>query len=267
MNRLILKPLTLLTLAAAAFAAWPGAALAIDGQTLINHSNATSGYVTAGDTPGYPVTISQPGSYKLSGNLVLPDGHTTAIEITADNVTLDLNGFAILGPAKCNGSWPCANAGAGFGIRTPAVQFNITVRNGTIQGMGSVAIELHGDSHLVEHLRVRSNGGGGISIVTDYNSGASSRVQHSAVQRNGNTGIFVMRGVAEHNTADANQSAGIWVNDGRVAYNTVSRNGAYGIGLYTAGAIGNVMRDHSWMNLYGGTNLGHNLCSGSGGGC
>ena len=54
-----------------------------------------------------PLTITQPGSYYLAENLDLtglPDpANTTAIEITVDNVTVDLNGFAITGPTVC--SW------------------------------------------------------------------------------------------------------------------------------------------------------------------
>src|SRR5262249_22472005 len=72
-----------------------------DGLTLIDQKAVMAGKVTAGDAPGFPVTISQPGSYRLSGNLVVPDPGTTAVEITADNVTLDLNGFAIMGPNVC----------------------------------------------------------------------------------------------------------------------------------------------------------------------
>src|SRR5947208_13936545 len=77
---------------------------AVDGVVLINQSAALAGNVTPGDTPGFPVTISVSGSYRLSGNLTVPDANTTAIQITADDVTIDLNGFAIAGPTVCGGS-------------------------------------------------------------------------------------------------------------------------------------------------------------------
>jgi len=54
------------------------------------------GVLPPGDAAGFPVTISEVGSYRLTGNLSI--GSTDAIEITADNVTLDLNGFLIIGP-------------------------------------------------------------------------------------------------------------------------------------------------------------------------
>ena len=66
---------------------------AVDGVVLIDQNHALAGNITPGDTPGFPVTISQPGSYKLSSNLTVPDADTTAIQITSNNVTLDLNGF------------------------------------------------------------------------------------------------------------------------------------------------------------------------------
>src|SRR5690242_21281609 len=89
---------------------------AVDGVVLINQNTALAGNVTPGDTPGFPVTIAAPGSYKLSGNLTVPDANTTAIQITADNVTIDLNGFSIIGPVVCSG-FPvtsCTTTGSGF---------------------------------------------------------------------------------------------------------------------------------------------------------
>src|SRR5438128_1949460 len=68
---------------------------AVDGVILIDQNRALAGNLTPGDGPGFPVTISQPGSYGLSSNLTVPLGNH-GIEITADGVTLDLNGFGIL---------------------------------------------------------------------------------------------------------------------------------------------------------------------------
>src|SRR6266436_5075236 len=76
---------------------------AVDGIVLIDQNRALAGNVTPGDTPGFPVTISLSGSYRLSGNFTVPNANTTAILITAHNVTIDLNGFSILGPTVCTG--------------------------------------------------------------------------------------------------------------------------------------------------------------------
>ena len=84
-----------------AFSLVPTSLFAVDGIVLIDQSHALAGGITPGDAAGFPVTISQPGSYRLSGNLIVPDMNTTAIVITADGVTLDLNGFSIMGPVVC----------------------------------------------------------------------------------------------------------------------------------------------------------------------
>src|SRR5262249_12265102 len=121
-----------------------------------------------GDTPGFPVTISQPGSYRLSGNLVVPDQQTTAVVVTADNVTLDLNGFSIVGPNVCTPSpTTCTYRGAGVGVLaandfsgpSPA---NVRVKNGTVRGMGGHGVRLLGYETAVENVHAVMNGGPGI---------------------------------------------------------------------------------------------------------
>ncbi len=66
-------------------------AYAVDGVIEINHARALAGGVTATDTAGYPVTIDASGSYRLTGDLVVPDENTTAVRVesSADHVALD----------------------------------------------------------------------------------------------------------------------------------------------------------------------------------
>ncbi len=240
-------------------AALPGAAFAVDGQIAITQARAMAGGVTPGDAPGFPVTITQPGSYVLSGILTVPDANTDAIVINASHVTLDLNGFAILGSTDCSGGLnPCAGAGTGTGIKTPAVQFNITIRNGTIQGMGSAGIALQGDSHLVEYVHARSSGAYGIS-VEESNDEGSSIVQHNTVQRNGGYGILLTRGSVNNNVVDVN-IVGIGLAFGTISQNVITRNAQIGIQLNSRSSyIGNVMNGNG-SNVVGGHNLGQNLC-------
>lgn len=135
-------------------------AYAVDGVVLINQTNALAGNVTPGDTPGFPVTISQPGSYRLSSNLSIPDpgtpiGTAGGIEIKSDNVTIDLNGFTIFGGASCFLS------GGNFGCNGPAVSgifalsgfSNITIRNGIIRDLMYWAVSLPSCKDvLLDHL-------------------------------------------------------------------------------------------------------------------
>src|SRR3977135_3688451 len=108
----------------------PFCAFAVDGVVLINQSTV----MAAG---GFPYTITQPGSYRLSGNLTVPNVNAAAINVTADNVTIDLNGFSIIGPTVCTGGPPvtsCSPTGTGAGIATSNAQSNLTVMNGTVRG-------------------------------------------------------------------------------------------------------------------------------------
>ena len=82
---------------------------------------------------GFPYTITEPGSYMLTGNLTVEDGDADGILIQTDNgVTLDLNGFVIEG-----------NGSSGTGVSSekeepdPLSHFrNIELRNGTVRGFG-----------------------------------------------------------------------------------------------------------------------------------
>jgi len=90
---------------------------ATDGVVLINQATVLA-------SGGFPYTITQPGSYRLSGDLVATAG-ADAIDINASNVTLDLNGFAIIGPA----SVPQKNA---VSTNTDTPIYGVSVRNGNI---------------------------------------------------------------------------------------------------------------------------------------
>src|SRR6266436_6650069 len=79
-----------------AMALVPFCAFAVDGVVLINQSTV----MAAG---GFPYVISQPGSYKLSGNLTMNTtntgnyrGNDVPIVISSSSVVLDLNGFSII---------------------------------------------------------------------------------------------------------------------------------------------------------------------------
>jgi hypothetical protein len=241
-------------------AALPGTAFAVDGQIAITQARAMAGGVTPGDAAGFPVTLSQPGSYVLSGVLTVPNADTDAIVIASDHVTLDLNGFAMLGPTDCSGGLdPCAGEGVGTGIRTDAVRFNITIRNGTIQGMGKDGIFLRGDSHLVEYVHSRSNGKNGIYISPSQDRGLSI-VTHNTVQRNGATRVQLDTGAASYNVIDTNGS-GLYLETGTVSYNIVTRNAFEGLALpFRASYFGNTMFQNGGSDVFLGTNLGQNLC-------
>jgi parallel beta-helix repeat protein len=101
-----------------------------------------------------PYNITNSGSYYFTTNL----SGTTGISISQNNVTLDLNGFALLGAP-----------GSFTGIGINGARTNVTIRNGSIRGWVSHAVEgaslgsVHGG--IIERLTVSDNGGTGIAIA------------------------------------------------------------------------------------------------------
>jgi hypothetical protein len=211
---------------------------AVDGVTLIEPGRVGRGGITPGDAPGFPITISQPGSYRLAGNLTVSDMFTTAIEITADNVTLDLNGFSIIGPNACtpNPTLCTHSSGGGVGIHAGSFSVGTTapngvrVINGTVRGMGFHGVRLMGDGTTVERVYTHSNGGPGIVV------GDGSVIDSFAVL-NGGSGIIgtIVRG----NISKNNQSTGIFLRGpgGVATGNSARSNGSFGIDAYCAGSI------------------------------
>lgn len=200
-----IRPLIL----AAALAASHPAAHAVDGVILFDHNKALAGNVTPGDAPGYPVTISRSGSYRLTGNLTVADADTGGIVITVPNVTLDLNGFSLLGPVHCiyNGlEMVCDDTGSGVGILSNVPGMNeyegSAISNGVVRGFGNHGISV-GMGALIDRLRVIGNGGDGIRgyssvLITRslavYNRlngyyGNNLNVQSSHAVTNGQRGI------------------------------------------------------------------------------
>jgi hypothetical protein len=143
-----------------------GCALAQNGIVQINQATvAASGSNRA--TGGFPYTITQPGSYQLSGNLTVPSG-ANGIAIAASNVTLDLNGFNI----TCLPPY-VPPITAIYVVGSPNM---ISVRNGTIVAPpGATGVNLSNNGTLsgmnVQDLIVSPSGPGPfVAIVVDPNS-------------------------------------------------------------------------------------------------
>jgi hypothetical protein len=125
-------------------------AFAVDGVVLINQSTV----MAAG---GFPYTISQPGSYRLSGNLALTTV-SAAIVITASNVTLDLNGFSISDTAPLGG-------GTTGLLMTSGAITGVTIRNGTFSSGTIIPINAFSGSGMIfADLNLLSTNGGGVSV-------------------------------------------------------------------------------------------------------
>ncbi|HME07134.1 MAG TPA: hypothetical protein VKG25_08785 [Bryobacteraceae bacterium] len=191
---------------------------AVDGVVLIDQNRALAGGVTPGDTPGFPVTLSLPGSYRLAGDLTVPDANTNGIVINADHVTIDLNGFSIIGPTNCTGApvTSCSPTGTGFGVSSSSAGF-ITVKNGGVRGMGSIGLFLNESGNLVDQVIAENNGTIGIYV----NSGS---VLNSVATFNLTAGIFVVMGTVRSNTSQYNGAFGIRVSCPSLVVNNDATN-------------------------------------------
>ena len=100
-----------------------------------------------------PFTITTPGSYYLTTNLYSPSGN--GITVSANDVTIDLYGFALVGN------------GVGSGIVTPANVINLFVRNGTVRNWGASSLGTsNANNSRFEKLRLSDSTAG---LMTGYN--------------------------------------------------------------------------------------------------
>ncbi len=120
----------------------------------------------------FPIVISQPGSYFLTGNLT-GIGFSHGIQIGVSNVTLDLSGFTMTG----------GSTAGGIGIYSAATYDNITIRNGTVTGWASGIGLAQINRAVVDDIRAYGNGGDGINV------GSSSIIRDCVAQNNSNEGI------------------------------------------------------------------------------
>lgn len=144
------------------------------------------------------MTITQAGSYRLTGNLAVP-ANTTAIVIATGNVTLDLGGFEVKGPNTCTG-YPvtgCGTQDGAPGISAPSAnEFLAVVRNGKVIGMAGTWIDLRGNSSSVEHV-VAFYCGGTAGIDTGFygrvsQSHSSNNLDIRIRVGNGGAGVLVL---------------------------------------------------------------------------
>jgi hypothetical protein len=171
-------------------------AFAVDGIVLIDQTRALAGNITPSDSPGFPVTISRPGSYRLSSNLDVPAG-AAGIILFASGVTIDLNGFQIRG------------SGAGTGIAGLHARQGIVVRNGSVTNFER-GIDIKGLGNEVRDVTAFGN------ALTALEVGAGANVSGSRVFSNGN-GIHAEAGsIVSGNTVLFNTGFGLRVRAGSV---------------------------------------------------
>lgn len=204
-------------------------------QTVITQAKALAGNVTPGDTAGYPITISQPGAYRLDSNLTVSP-NTYGIYVSASNVDIDMNGFTLAGGGT-----------ATWGVISPNSESRI--HDGVINRFRYSGIYLRGSSWVIDDMQIVRNGTLGVDATgaqlitikdatvtangsTGLRVGADGRIETSNVSRNGADGVScAARCYVAGNSVNANTLNGILIDNdgGTVIDNVASNNGRYGL--------------------------------------
>lgn len=196
-----------------------------------------------------PYTISTSGSYFITNTLIGGGG----IDITADNVTLDLMGFSLQG-----------NNAADYGIYLSG-RSNITIKNGTIRDYGYAGIyqgTSTGSFVTLEHIKVLNNGTLGSSVAYSgiFLGGRNHHVENCTAGSNGGYGIYVYEGsIVKNNIAFGNAGAyGIFGGSGTHIVKNVAHSNASNYGIY--GGAANLIKENS---VYSNSNWGIFASTGS----
>jgi hypothetical protein len=187
------------------------------------------------EIPNVPFTITKPGIYCLKKNLVITIGPgpaylAGAIEIEADNVTVDLNDFSLLN--KLAGPGNHMNGVVAFHRK------NVTVRNGHIEGFSNAVLlgGLFAQRSTVENIRANASNYRGMFVV-----GADSVIRNNHVT---NTGPGDLDSEASGITLVYGENSVIEDN----VVSTVSETDlAYGIGVGFSPSVS--VRDNTVFNI------------------
>ena len=213
---------------------------------------------------GFPYVISQPGSYRLTSNLIKTAGNDAAIEITASNVDLDLADFFIQGPGTCarnpsNGVVTCSGHLPGSGIQQTGALFNISVRKGKVIGFFN-GIVLTAPNSTIERVTVTESAFLGVQAIGD-----GTTVHQVAALRNGTSGISIQNNsVVSNCNATQNDDYGIQAN----LASTVTRSFAMGnrlggmqLNSQAVFSLNNVLDNFGADPVFSGNDAGDNNCT------
>jgi parallel beta-helix repeat protein len=201
--------------------------------------------LSAATTPGNAFAISvinAPGSYILTQDITVPAGRD-GIRLNASNVTVDLNGFSIIGQ-------PGSSGGVEFQDQA-TVYNNIVVRNGNVRSMGGGGVTLFSTQAAgarVEGINASNNAGIGILVpdssttlnrTSNFNSGGGFQIGTSrggvvesctAVGNSGDGFVFAGAGtVARGCFARQNTGAGFSGGPYRAVDCSATLNGTAGV--------------------------------------
>ncbi|MGV6852957.1 MAG: hypothetical protein ACWA5R_12390 [bacterium] len=237
-------------------------AFAENGIFEINQDCALLGCFS-GDSAGFPVTISETGSYQLTSDLSVTDLNQGGIDVTANDVrvNLNLNGHSIKGVATCaqdaNGIVTSCDSGNGVGINGDVADY-IKIENGFVSGFPGIGVSVRTNAYI-KNMDVSFNGSIGIygdiyttafrgqNLKTIGNAGTGivapkgSILQDVISQRNGFSGVFTEDGsVLSSISAKINGQSGITISaDSLLEYGSSENNGSRSTSDAGQGILGN----------------------------
>ncbi|MFN0135447.1 MAG: right-handed parallel beta-helix repeat-containing protein [Phycisphaerae bacterium] len=195
--------------------------------------------------------ITQPGSYYLTRDLTTNNGN--AITINASRVTLDLNGFSLVG-----------QPGASKGIAVIGLNTDVTVRNGTITGWPVRGIEAASSPNCrYVDLAITDCGIDGLM------SGARSIVSGCTARGNGEDGFDVgANSVVTTCTSAENDGHGfVMQSQGNISGCTATTNGTDGIFAFAGCRVSEcvaAMNGSDGISAAGGVLISDNNCKSNG---
>jgi hypothetical protein len=259
-----------IALVAVSHLAAQGPPFATEARVTINQKKALDGKVTPGDDPGFPVLITQGGGYVLTSNLVVPTLNTGGILIkTSEAVTINLNGFSILGPNRCAKFYTggCESQDSGSGIETDVATGSntnfSTVYGGTVSGFGRFGVGMLGFGNTVRNMTITS---------CRFGIGVTGLIHDNVVTRNGDVGISTFGAVVRNNNVTENGGNGISMFRGTAMDNMSENNTGYGFWSPTVAANGPAIpaagyrgnsfagNNNGGVQVSGGISLGPNTC-------
>lgn len=149
--------------------------------------------------------ISQPGSYYLTGDIIITNDLSIAISVDASNVVVDLEGYSLV----CTVNLPQDATGIGANFSSPPS--NLTIRNGRIMGFNIGVVSTMNNTTIenvafsdIRMWGINVSGTGTNRFVTNIrdNTIVNIDLNQSGLPNNRAAGILLENasGVIEHNS-------------------------------------------------------------------
>jgi len=189
-----------------------------------------------------PETLEWPCSAKLAGTLTCTQAGTNGITVAANDVTIDLDGHALVG----------SGASSGNGIYQSDAYHNLTIKNGQIihwEYDYNAAIYVGGSSSILSGLQVSSNYDG-------ISTGSASVISRCTACDNNGIGLYADDGSTISDcTANYNGNQGIYIHSACTISDCVARyNAANGIYAYSTCTISGCSTRNNGSNGIHATN-------------